>query len=65
MEEFDVVIIGGGTAGVAAAQSAAKHDARVALVESDRLGGHSLFRGLLPLQIMQEQMIKSKEPISL
>ena len=64
MEEFDVVVIGGGTAGVSAAQSAAEHDARVALVESNRFGGHSLFRGQLPLQIMHKQIMESKEQIS-
>ena len=64
MEEFDVVVIGGGTAGVAAAQSAADQGGRVGLVESNRLGGHSLFKGQLPLQIMREQMGKSGECIS-
>jgi dihydrolipoamide dehydrogenase len=64
MEEFDVVVIGGGTAGVAAAQSGVKQGARVGLVESNRLGGHSLFKGQLPLQIMRDHMGKSGVGIS-
>ena len=63
MEEFDVIVIGGGTAGVAAAQSAGETGARVALVESNRLGGHSLFKGQLPLQIMNDRMETSDEQI--
>jgi pyruvate/2-oxoglutarate dehydrogenase complex dihydrolipoamide dehydrogenase (E3) component len=64
MKEFDVVVVGGGTAGIAAAQSAVEQGGGVALVESNRPGGHSLFRGQLPLQIMQEQMENSDESIS-
>jgi dihydrolipoamide dehydrogenase len=55
MKEFDVVVIGGGTAGVAAAQSAVDQGAGVALVESIRPGGHSLFRGQLPLQVVRDR----------
>ncbi len=61
MEEFDVIVIGGGTAGVAAAQSAVDKGVRVALVESNRLGGHSLFKGQIPLQIMTDRMGTSEE----
>ena len=64
MKEFDVIVIGGGTAGVAAAQSAVEAGARVALVESSRLGGHSLFKGQLPLQIVNDRIGKSDDPIS-
>ena len=64
MESFDVVVIGGGTAGIAAAQSAVEQGARVCLVESNRLGGHSLFKGQLPLQIMRDHMGKSGVNIS-
>lgn len=64
MKEFDVIVIGGGTAGVAAAQSAVEQGARVGLVESNRLGGHSLFRGQLPLQVVRDRMEKSNKQIS-
>jgi dihydrolipoamide dehydrogenase len=64
MEEFDVIVLGGGTAGVAAAQSAVEQGARVGLIESNRLGGHSLFRGQLPLQVVHDLIEKSDERIS-
>ena len=64
MEEFDIVIIGGGTAGVSAAQSAVGEGIRVGLIESNRPGGHSLYRGQLPLQIVHDWMENSDEPIS-
>ena len=63
MEEFDVIVIGGGTAGVAAAQSAVETGARVALIESNQLGGHSLLKGQLPLQVMNDRMGASSERI--
>jgi len=39
---FDLVVIGGGSGGVASARRAAAHGAKVALVERDRLGGTCL-----------------------
>lgn len=46
---YDVVCIGGGTAGMSAARSAAFHGASVALVErSARLGGDCTFTGCIP-----------------
>jgi dihydrolipoamide dehydrogenase len=62
VKEFDIVVIGGGTAGVAAAESAVAQGAGVGLVESNQLGGHSLFKGQLPLQIMSDRI--GKPPIS-
>jgi dihydrolipoamide dehydrogenase len=64
MSEFDVVVIGGGTAGIASAQSAVEQGVRVALVELNRLGGHSLLKGQLPLQVIRAQLEKPDEPIS-
>lgn len=64
MEDFDVVVIGGGTAGIAAAESALNQGGTVALVESNLPGGHSLFRGQLPLQVVREMRLKSNEEIS-
>ena len=64
MEEFDVIVLGGGTAGVAASQSATEAGARVALVESNRLGGHSLFKGQLPIQVAHDRQETSGEEIS-
>ena len=65
MKEFDVVVIGGGTAGIAAARSAASQGVSVGLIESGRPGGHSLFKGLLPLQILRDRTGPSEEGISL
>ena len=45
---FDVIVIGGGPGGYAAAEYAAHHGYAVALVERDRLGGTCLNRGCIP-----------------
>jgi glutathione reductase (NADPH) len=37
--KFDLVVIGGGSGGLACAQRATEYGAKVALVESARLGG--------------------------
>jgi pyruvate/2-oxoglutarate dehydrogenase complex dihydrolipoamide dehydrogenase (E3) component len=42
---FDLLVIGGGAAGFAAAKTAAERGARVALAEADELGGTCLNRG--------------------
>jgi glutathione reductase (NADPH) len=36
---FDLIVIGGGSGGIAAARRAASHGAKVALIEAGRLGG--------------------------
>ncbi|MDH5761791.1 MAG: NAD(P)/FAD-dependent oxidoreductase [Nitrospinota bacterium] len=64
MNDFDVIILGGGTAGCSAAESAAKQGATVGLVECGRIGGHSLLRGQLPLQIAYDWQKRSGEKIS-
>ncbi len=45
---YDLVILGGGTGGLVAAQIAAGVGARVALVERDRTGGDCLWTGCVP-----------------
>lgn len=47
-QEFDVVILGGGTGGYVAAIRAAQLGLTVALVEKDKLGGTCLHRGCIP-----------------
>lgn len=51
-ERFDYLVLGGGSAGVASARRAAAHGARVALVESGRLGGTCVNVGCVPKKIM-------------
>jgi pyruvate/2-oxoglutarate dehydrogenase complex dihydrolipoamide dehydrogenase (E3) component len=45
---YDIVVIGGGTAGLVAAAGSAGLGARVALVERRRLGGECLWTGCVP-----------------
>jgi glutathione reductase (NADPH) len=52
MSDFDLIVIGGGSGGLAAAQRAAEYGARVALVESGRLGGTCVNVGCVPKKIM-------------
>ncbi|MEC4990397.1 MAG: FAD-dependent oxidoreductase, partial [Oscillatoria sp. PMC 1068.18] len=46
--DYDVVIIGGGSGGLVVAAVAAQLNAKVALVEKDRLGGDCLWYGCVP-----------------
>lgn len=49
MEAYDVVVIGGGSAGYAAARTAREHVERVAIVDgSSELGGLCILRGCMP-----------------
>ena len=51
-DEFDLIVIGGGSGGLAAAQRAAEYGARAVLVESDRLGGTCVNVGCVPKKVM-------------
>lgn len=51
-ETWDLVTIGGGSGGLAAAQRAAQYGARVALVEGGRLGGTCVNVGCVPKKVM-------------
>lgn len=48
MKAYDLLVIGGGTAGLVAAVGAAGQGARTLLVERDRTGGDCLWRGCVP-----------------
>lgn len=47
-DPWDLVVLGGGTAGIVAAKTAASLGARVLLVERDRTGGDCLWTGCVP-----------------
>ena len=51
-EPFDLVVIGAGSGGLAAAKRAASYGARVAIVEGDRVGGTCVIRGCVPKKLM-------------
>jgi dihydrolipoamide dehydrogenase len=52
MARRDVVVLGGGPAGYAAALRAAGHGLSVSLVEQDKVGGTCLHRGCIPSKAM-------------
>ena len=51
-DSYDLAVIGGGSGGLACAQRAAEHGARVLLMESGRLGGTCVNVGCVPKKIM-------------
>mgnify|MGYP003322435359 FL=1 len=59
--EFDVVILGGGSAGYAAASSAQSHGAKVAILDPGPLGGLCILRGCMPTKTI----LRSSDIISL
>src|SRR5438552_5243815 len=51
-EQFDVVVIGGGTAGLVTASGCARLGRRVALIEREALGGDCLWTGCVPTKAL-------------
>ena len=51
-QEFDLFVIGGGSGGLATAQRAAEHGARVAVAECGPLGGTCVNVGCVPKKVM-------------
>ena len=55
MKQFDVIAVGGGTAGITAALAARSVGVRVALIEREpRLGGECTFHGCVPSKALLE-----------
>ncbi len=52
LETYDYVVIGAGSGGLASARRAARHGARVALVEAGPLGGTCVNVGCVPKKVM-------------
>jgi len=52
VRKFDLIVLGGGSGGLATAQRAAEYGARVALLEPGRLGGTCVNVGCVPKKVM-------------
>jgi glutathione reductase (NADPH) len=50
--DFDLIVVGAGSGGIAASRRAAAHGARVLIVEADRVGGTCVMRGCVPKKLM-------------
>jgi glutathione reductase (NADPH) len=50
--DYDLLVIGAGSGGVRAARKAAEAGARVAIAESDRVGGTCVIRGCVPKKLL-------------
>jgi glutathione reductase (NADPH) len=50
--DYDLLVIGAGSGGVAAARRASLHGARVAIVEAGRVGGTCVIRGCVPKKLL-------------
>ena len=51
-EHFDLIVIGGGSGGLACAQRAAEYGAKAVVIESGRLGGTCVNVGCVPKKVM-------------
>ena len=51
-KKFDLVVIGAGSGGLAAAKRAAKYGAKVCIIEGDKIGGTCVIRGCVPKKLM-------------
>jgi glutathione reductase (NADPH) len=52
VQDFDLIVIGGGSGGISVARRAARRGARVALCEADLLGGTCVARGCVPKKLL-------------
>lgn len=52
MSKFDLIVLGGGSGGLACAQRAAEYGAQVAVLEPNRLGGTCVNVGCVPKKVM-------------
>ncbi len=64
MQHYDLLVIGGGSGGIAAARRAAQHGARVCLIEKGRLGGTCVNVGCVPKKIMWNAAVLSESVVA-
>lgn len=50
--KFDLIVLGGGSGGIASAVRAARHGAKVAIIEATHLGGTCVNLGCIPKKVM-------------
>ena len=60
IQEYDYLVIGGGSGGIASARRAAKYGAKVLLVENKKLGGTCVNVGCVPKKIMWSTAVVSE-----
>ncbi len=56
--EFDLIVVGAGSGGLAAAKRAASYGAKVAIIEVNKIGGTCVIRGCVPKKLMVYAWIK-------
>ena len=56
--DFDLLVIGAGSGGIASARRAASYGAKVGVVEKGRLGGTCVNVGCVPKKVMCKLLIK-------
>jgi dihydrolipoamide dehydrogenase len=54
MEEFDLIVIGGGSSGYAAAMRGIDFGKRICLIETDKVGGAGVYNGVLSSKTLWE-----------
>ncbi|MDN6266025.1 MAG: FAD-dependent oxidoreductase, partial [Tetragenococcus halophilus] len=52
METYDYIVVGGGSGGIASANRAGMHGAKVLLIEADEVGGTCINVGCVPKKVM-------------
>ncbi|MDA9746102.1 glutathione-disulfide reductase [Prochlorococcus sp. AH-736-K20] len=50
--EFDLIVVGAGSGGLAAAKRAASYGAKVAIIEANKIGGTCVIKGCVPKKLM-------------
>ena len=62
--EFDLIVIGAGSGGLAAAKRAASYGAKVAIVEGSKIGGTCVIRGCVPKKLMVYAALNMRNMVS-